>query len=119
MMIPMEKNKRIIFYRENLDKIRKYSAVFAVSDYYAIDFMYFLWENGIRVPENISVAGFDDSPVCEMVYPALTTIRQDGRKRAELAVTMLKKLREDDSVGGTITLPVTLTERQSVRKWKG
>lgn len=119
MMIPMEKNKRIIFYRENLDKIRKYSAVFAVSDYYAIDFMHFLWENGIRVPEDISVAGFDDSPVCEMVYPALTTIRQDGRKRAELAVTMLKKLREDDSVGGTITLPVTLTERQSVRKWKG
>lgn len=119
MMIPMEKNKRMIFYRENLDKIRKYSAVFAVSDYYAIDFMHFLWENGIRVPEDISVAGFDDSPMCEMVYPALTTIRQDGRKRAELAVTMLKKLREDNNTGGTITLPVTLTERQSVGKRNG
>ena len=33
---------------------------------------------GIRVPEDISVAGFDDTPICEMLRPALTTVRQDG-----------------------------------------
>ena len=33
---------------------------------------------GIRVPEDISVAGFDDTPICEMLRPALTTVRQDN-----------------------------------------
>ena len=40
---------------------------------------------GIRVPEDISVAGFDDTPICEMLRPALTTVRQDGALRAGLA----------------------------------
>lgn len=39
MLIPMEQDARHQFYRENLEEIKKYSAVFAVSDYYAMDFM--------------------------------------------------------------------------------
>lgn len=116
IMIPMEKKERWIFYQQNLEQLKNYTAIFAVSDYYAIDLMHFLEENNIRIPDDISVAGFDDSPLCEMVHPTLTTIRQDGRKRAELAVAMLKKLREEKKNGTTITLPVTLVERQSVRK---
>lgn len=46
---------------------------------------------GIRVPEDISVAGFDDTPICEMLRPALTTVRQDGALRAGLAVEKSKK----------------------------
>ena len=34
---------------------------------------------GIRVPEDISVAGFDDTPICEMLRPALTTVRRARR----------------------------------------
>lgn len=118
MLIPMGKTERRSFYKQNLEQLCKYSAIFAVSDYYAIDLMNFLSENGVRIPEDISVAGFDDCPLCEMVYPALTTVRQDGEKRAKLAVSMLKKLREEENDGMTITLPVTLVKRQSVRKWE-
>lgn len=118
MLIPMGKTERRSFYKQNLEQLRKYSAIFAVSDYYAIDLMNFLSENGVRIPEDISVAGFDDCPLCEMVYPPLTTVRQDGERRARLAVSMLKKLREEENNGMTITLPVTLVERQSVRKWE-
>lgn len=115
MMIPMSKEKRRPFYEQNLELLKQYSAIFAVSDYYAVDLMQFLQENGVVIPEEISIAGFDDCPICEMVYPSLTTIRQDGRKRAELAVTMLKKLKEESDFGTTLTLPVTLVKRQSVR----
>lgn len=118
MLIPMGKTERRSFYKQNLEQLRKYSAIFAVSDYYAIDLMNFLSENGVRIPEDISVAGFDDCPLCEMVYPPLTTVRQDGERRARLAVSMLKKLREEENNGMTITLPVALVERQSVRKWE-
>ncbi len=39
MIIPMEEGARIQFYQEHLEQIKKYTAVFAVSDYYAMDFI--------------------------------------------------------------------------------
>ncbi|MDE6892766.1 MAG: substrate-binding domain-containing protein, partial [Lachnospiraceae bacterium] len=95
----------------------EYTAVFAVSDYYAIELISFLQERGIKVPEEISVAGFDDCPLSGKIYPALTTIRQDGKRRAEMAVAVLRKLKAGDtkSEGKTYTLPVELVRRQSVK----
>ena len=52
--------------------------MFAVSDYYAIDLMQFLMEHGFSVPGDIAIAGFDGTPMGELVYPALTTVRQDS-----------------------------------------
>ncbi|MDO4345082.1 MAG: LacI family DNA-binding transcriptional regulator [Eubacteriales bacterium] len=113
LMIPMEREARMAFYRKNTKKLKGYTAVFAVSDYYAIEFMRFCQDNGIRVPKDISVAGFDDGPYCERVTPTLTTVRQDGGQRAALAVSMLRKLREGETEGTSITLPVKLVVRQS------
>lgn len=114
LMIPMEKEERRRFYQRKLEQLTSYSAIFAVSDYYAIELMQFLQEQGFKVPKDISIAGFDDVPLCEMVCPTMTTVRQDKRKRAQLAITMLERLKEDGNAGTTITLPVTLVERQSV-----
>lgn len=117
LMVPMEKEARRQYYRENIERFRNYSAVFAVSDYYAIDLMQFLQEQGTKIPEEISIAGFDDCPLCSMVYPALTTIRQDRRQRAKLAVDMLRKWKgETAQAKAAITLPVFLIKRQSVKK---
>lgn len=114
LMIPMEKEERRRFYQQKLEQLASYSAIFAVSDYYAIELMQFLQEQGCKVPEDISIAGFDDVPLCEMVCPALTTVRQDKKKRAQLAIAMLERLKEDGNAGTTLTLPVTLVERKSV-----
>lgn len=114
LMIPMEKEERRRFYRRKLEQLTSYSAIFAVSDYYAIELMQFLQEQGFKVPKDISIAGFDDVPLCEMVCPTMTTVRQDKRKRAQLAIAMLERLKEDGNAGTTITLPVTLVERRSV-----
>lgn len=117
MQVPMTKRERKQFYMENLDKLKSYTAIFAVSDYYAAELMQFLKDLGVGIPEEISIVGFDDTPLCEKVLPALTTVKQDGAQRARLAVAMLKKLKEGQEEGTNIILPVTLVERQStIRK---
>ena len=118
LVIPMQKEQRRAFYREHLERFRQVSAVFAVSDYYAIDLMHFLSEEGFSVPEDISIAGFDDTPMCEMVHPALTTVKQDGALRAEIAIEKLQELREGTLIGTEIRLPVLLVIRDSICKRK-
>ncbi len=118
MVIPIEREVRASFYMEHLSKIKKYSAVFAVSDDYAMDFIQFLKNVGISVPEDISVVGFDDVRDSEKFVPALTTIKQDYKQRAALAVKMLNQLRNGGCRDKSVMLPVTLIERDSVRSVK-
>lgn len=115
-LIPMERAERYRFYRENIEKLRQYTAVFAVSDYYAADLIQFLQAEKIAVPDEISVAGFDDSPLCRQIYPQITTIKQDGGLRAQTAVKKLMEMRKGITAGETITLPVSLVERDSVKR---
>lgn len=113
LLIPMKKEERWKFYFQHLKKIKSVTAVFAVSDYYAIDLMCFLNGQGISVPKDISVAGFDDIPLCHMINPPLTTIKQDNHLRAKLAVEKLKELKENKETDPEIILPVSLVVRKS------
>lgn len=116
LLIPMKKEERWEFYLQNFDRMQEATAIFAVSDYYAIDLMCFLKEQGVSVPGNISVAGFDDIPMCRMISPTLTTIRQDGALRAKLAVEKLLELKEKKEMDTEIALPVSLVVRNSTGK---
>lgn len=118
MVIPMEQETRTGFYMEHLEEIKKYSAVFAVSDYYAMDFIQFLKRAGLSVPEDMSVVGFDNVRECEKFVPALTTIKQDTMERAALAVKILDQLRNGSCQNKNVMLPVTLIERDSVGEVK-
>lgn len=113
MKIPMRKEAREIFYQEHLPQLRSYSAIFAVSDYYAVDLMRFLRNSGIRIPEDISVIGFDDSAVCEQTVPSLTSVRQDYKARARMAVRLLKQMKEQPAYTGNFMIPVELVVRGS------
>ena len=113
LLVPMQKEERWAYYRQQLERLRRATAVFAVSDFYALDLMCFLSEHGLAVPDDISVAGFDDTPMCELVRPALTTVRQDAVLRAKLAVEKLRELREGKPVQPEYTLPVSLVVRGS------
>ena len=115
LQIPMNQEERMCFYREHLDLLRQYSAVFAVSDYYAVDLMQFLQSQGITVPGQISVAGFDDTPICRQVVPALTSVRQDSALRARLALEKLEAMKAGEEPGSTLRLPVTLIKQDSTR----
>lgn len=113
LIVPMRKADRRQQYGAQLDRFRRATAVFAVSDYYAIDLMQFLGEHGISVPGDMAVAGFDGTPMSELVFPALTTVRQDNVLRARTAMEQLENLREGREKHTTVMLPVTLLERAS------
>ena len=112
-MVPMQKSEREEYYREHLEEIRGYTAIFAASDYYAADILHFLQKNRIRVPEEISIAGFDDTPLCEQVSPTLTSVKQDVALRAKIAIEKLRELKEHKETETSIMLPVSLVERES------
>jgi LacI family repressor for deo operon, udp, cdd, tsx, nupC, and nupG len=65
------------------------TAVFCCSDQVAFGLMSTLTANGLRVPEDISVVGFDDIELSEFYVPALTTVRQDRRALGARAVSLL------------------------------
>ena len=62
------------------------------SDATAVEAMNFLLDRGIGVPEQISVAGFDDSLYARISRPRLTTVHQDVKEKAQLSVSLLLKL---------------------------
>lgn len=116
LRIPMQEAERKCFYREREAEILAYTAVFAVSDFYAAELIRFLQERGHRIPDEISVVGFDDSPLCTCCSPPLTTVRQDTGARAKAAVGVLRNLREGTEERRTVKLPVSLVERGSVKR---
>ncbi len=115
MQIPIEAKERMLFYQENIGAILKYTAVFAVSDFYGVELIHHLQEKGIGVPEALSVVGFDDSALCNYCWPSLTTIRQDPDERAQRAISLLKNLKAGREENRVVKLPVSLVERKSVR----
>jgi LacI family transcriptional regulator len=65
------------------------TAVFASNDLMAIGAMRAAAQNGLRVPEDISIVGFDDIELASYVIPALTTVRQPKSEMGKAAVELL------------------------------
>lgn len=61
------------------------TAVVLASDAMALGFMHVMLEAGIRIPEDVSIAGFDGTPEGELFWPALTTVAQPTRQMAKAA----------------------------------
>ena len=116
MEIPMQKELRHRYYQEHFPRLRGYTAIFAVSDYYAVDLIRFLQNSGVRISDDISVVGFDDSDICEQIVPSLTSVRQDFPLRARMAMGLLNQMKEQPEYAGDFTVPVKLVERDSSRR---
>ncbi|MFQ6392160.1 LacI family DNA-binding transcriptional regulator [Nocardia sp. KC 131] len=72
------------------------TAVFAANDQMALGLLRALAEGGLRVPEDISVVGFDDIPEAAYLSPPLTTVRQDFDEVGRCSMRMLLRLIESD-----------------------
>lgn len=72
-----------------LDKAKKADALFAVNDFTAVAAMNLLKNNGFRIPEDITIAGFGDDPIATITNPSLTTVRQKGYQMGQQAMLML------------------------------
>ena len=92
-------------------------AYFADNDLIAAGAMRAFKECGYQIPENVSVVGFDDMPICEFLEPKLTTMAVPKRMLAELAVERLvSKIKNPKSIVTKIEVSVYLHERMSVKK---
>ena len=92
------------------------TALVSTEDILACGVVQALIRAGWQLPEQLSVVGFDDSAPAELISPALTTVRQDVRLKAQRAFEMLlEAIRDEDgAVSRTVTLDVSMTERESV-----
>ncbi len=95
------------------------TAFFCAADITALQLMHMLRTLGMRIPEDCSVIGFDDLSISSISYPALTTIRQDIERKAQLATDILfKQINSPDTPAQNIVMDVQLIERASVMPLK-
>lgn len=97
-----------------LRKKKEFTAVFAFSDEAAIGVMVALSENGIKVPEDVSVLGFDGLSISRRIIPKLTTIYQPIDKMVEWTLDILCKKNKNKEENIEYTLPYKLLERETV-----
>ncbi len=103
--------------RSLLSRRSRFTALFAHSDLIALGAIARLREAGMRVPDDVSVVGFDDLPVAAVVDPPLTTVHQPTREKGAFAAQLLlghvtgaRPLRGEEHV-----LPCELVRRASTQ----
>ncbi len=90
------------------------TAFFACNDFIAAGAVRALLQAGYRIPEDISIIGFDDVQICSFVSPPLSTIRIDRFRMGELGVERLLALRQGDSDRLRCLMGVTPVLRTSI-----
>jgi DNA-binding LacI/PurR family transcriptional regulator len=92
------------------------SAVLAGNDEVALAVVRALTEQGRRVPEDVSVIGFDDQPLASFVSPALTTVAQDFAELGRQSFALLDRVISRSDGPTTISIPTRLVIRESTAR---
>ncbi|KWX87890.1 LacI family transcriptional regulator, partial [Paenibacillus riograndensis] len=90
------------------------TAVFVASDLMAIGVMKRITELGLRVPEDISLMGFDDIVLSSYTTPKLSTIRQDFVGLGYAALEQVVKMLERNTPGYNKILPFSIVDRETI-----
>ena len=101
--------------RHLLETGERFDAICAASDLIAIGAMKVLQAQGLVVPRDVLVSGFDDIPLAGFVDPSLTTVQQDTKVAGRVLVDTLLKLIHSEAVESTV-IPVSLVLRRSTRR---
>ncbi|HIH0795452.1 TPA: substrate-binding domain-containing protein [Vibrio cholerae] len=93
------------------------SALFVSNDMMAMGVIQAASQRGLRVPDDLSLIGYDDVHIAKFMTPALTTIHQPKYRLGKAAVdTLLYRLENPDTTAQVVQLESTLVVRNSVRK---
>lgn len=93
------------------------TAIFATNDLNAINGYKAIYENKLKIPNDVSVIGFDDIAMSKFSVPSLTTIRVYKEELGSIAVrTLLKTINGEITSPVTTIVPTKLIERESVKK---
>lgn len=103
--------------REANEKEKKgYTAIFFVSDYFASESIGIFYRQGLHIPNDISIVGFDDNIYARLAHPMLTTIRQSPTEKGKEAVDLLmKRIYGEEVAVRSMELPTELIVRDSVK----
>lgn len=103
--------------RKLLESNNEIDAIFAVCDTTAFGAMKVLKEHGIKIPDEISVAGFTNEPMAELIEPALTTVKQPIYEVGEAAAKLLFGQLNDPHLPAELcVLETTIEVRKSTRE---
>ena len=91
------------------------TAIFAANDDMAAGVIRAAGERGLAVPRDLSVCGFDDTPIARHIYPALTTVRQPTSEMGRLATLELLERIRTPGAGRMVHVEPTLLFRESTR----
>ena len=100
-------------FARGITRLPQYTAIFAANDEMALGVIHGLHENGIRVPQDISVVGFDDLPTSRHFLPPLTTVRQDFHALGLRAMEVLQAAIEGRQIPRRTKIPAELVVRAS------
>lgn len=91
-------------------------AIFCVNDDCAAGVLYAAQILGLRIPEDLSICGFSDAPLCRTSSPMLTTVEQHGREIGKRAMRrLLKRLDGEQRIAQTEMIPTDLIVRETTR----
>ncbi|MDF2159090.1 LacI family DNA-binding transcriptional regulator [Algoriphagus sp. CAU 1675] len=114
--LTLEGNRKVA--KEIAEMKPRPDGVFCMIDPVAVDVLTYWKSIGVKVPEEICLAGFTDNPTAAVVEPPLTTVSQPGYEMGRLAVShlldQLEGLASDDPI--SIVLETTLVPRKSTQK---
>ena len=99
--------------QEALKKHPQTDGIFAGSDVIAAQAIQICHENGITVPDQMKIVGFDDVNVASLTIPGITTIRQPIKEMAEAIIKTLESASSGKMVAAKTVFPVTLVIRGS------
>lgn len=100
--------------RDLLDRSDRPTAILCFSDAFALATVQVADSLGLRVPEDLSVVGYDDSPLAAASRPPLTTVHQEVTTKGQAAVRALMNLmRSDAGEPARVVLPTSLVVRES------
>lgn len=93
--------------------LSEYTAFFCASDELAAGLLNHALRKGLKVPQDLSILGFDDMPITTMVTPFLSSVRQPLREMGVLAAEMIVDMQEGGSLPRGRYLPHTVIARES------
>ena len=111
----MNKEKRKENYEWLLQRRQPKTALFFMSDMYALEAINYFTDRHVKIPQEIGIVGFDDIIYSEFSNPRLTTVKQDVEEKAKRAVDILLQQIDGQNIEEKeIKLPVSLMKRRSV-----
>lgn len=95
---------------------RPFTALFAAADVMAIGAIRALHDNGLRVPQDVSVMGFDGLPLGSFLVPQLSTVIQSAKVMAQRSVEILIDRIQHGGIACHESIPYTICQRESTRR---